>query len=51
DLASGRLVRLDLPDCVGGDYVFDIIYRTDTPPGPAANWLIERFKAQATAGY
>lgn len=49
DLASGRLVLLDLPDCTGGDYGFDIIYRTDTPPGPAANWLIERFKAQATA--
>lgn len=47
DLASGRLVLLDLPDCTGGDYGFDIIYRTDTPPGPAANWLIERFKAQA----
>lgn len=49
DLASGRLVLLDLPDCTGGDYGFDIIYRTDTPPGPAAKWLIERFKAQATA--
>lgn len=47
DLESGRLVPLDLPDCSGGDYVFDVIYRTDTPPGPAARWLIERFKAQA----
>jgi DNA-binding transcriptional LysR family regulator len=49
DLASGRLVRLDLPDCVGGDYLFDAIYRTDTPPGPAARWLIERFREQAHA--
>src|SRR5690606_7355697 len=46
DLASGRLVQLDLTDGFGGDYAFDAIYRTDTPPGPAANWLIERFKAQ-----
>jgi DNA-binding transcriptional LysR family regulator len=50
DLTSGRLVHLDLPDCPGGDYVFDVIYRTDTPPGPAAAWLIERFKSQASDG-
>lgn len=49
DLASGRLVRLDLPDCFGGHYAFDVIYRTDTPPGPAASWLIERFRAQIKA--
>lgn len=49
DLASGRLVRLELPDCPGGDYLFDVIYRTDTPPGPAARWLIERFKAQTAS--
>jgi DNA-binding transcriptional LysR family regulator len=46
DLESGRLVQLDLPDCPGGEYAFDVIYRTDTPPGPAAKWLIERLKAQ-----
>jgi DNA-binding transcriptional LysR family regulator len=46
DLANGRLVRLELPDCAGIHYPFDVIYRTDTPPGPAATWLIERFKAQ-----
>lgn len=49
DLVSGRLVCLDLPDCAGGDYLFDVIYRTDTPPGPAARWLIERFKEQVGA--
>ena len=48
DLASGRLVHLELPDCAGGDYAFDAIYRTDMPPGPATRWLIERFKAQVT---
>lgn len=47
DMANGRLVLLDLPDCAGGDYLFDVIYRTDTPPGPAAQWLIERFREQA----
>ena len=25
------------------------IYRTDTPPGPAASWLIARFEAQPAA--
>jgi DNA-binding transcriptional LysR family regulator len=49
DLAQGRLVPLDLPDARGGDYTLDVVYRTDTPPGPAATWLIERFKAQAAA--
>lgn len=47
DMAFNRLVQLDLPDCAGGDYQFDVIYRTDTPPGPAAKWLIERFREQA----
>ncbi len=46
DLASGRLVRLELPDCPPIDYTFEVLYRTDTPPGPAATWLIERFKEQ-----
>ena len=47
DLDSGRLVLLDLPDYKGGLYPFDAIYRTDTPPGPAASWLISRFAGQA----
>jgi len=50
DLAAGRLVQLDMPDSIGGDYVLEAIYRTDTPPGPAASWLINRFLGQATAG-
>lgn len=49
DMAVNRLVQLDLPDCAGGDYLFDVIYRTDKPPGPAARWLIERFRDQARA--
>ncbi|WP_416051046.1 LysR family transcriptional regulator [Cupriavidus basilensis] len=47
DLDAGRLVLLDLPDNHGNFYPFDAIYRTDTPPGPAAAWLIERFSGQA----
>ena len=47
DLVAGRLVRLDMPDSIEGYYVMDAIYRTDTPPGPAGKWLIERFRFQA----
>jgi hypothetical protein len=38
-----------MPDNISGDYAMDAIYRTDTPPGPAGSWLIERFRAQARA--
>jgi len=48
DLESGRLVHLDMPDHKGGDYTFAAIYRTDTPPGPAASWLISRFQGQVS---
>jgi DNA-binding transcriptional LysR family regulator len=47
DLLAGRLVYLDMPDSIEGYYVLDAIYRTDTPPGPAGRWLIERFRYQA----
>lgn len=46
DLASGMLVELNLPDRPAFDYPIDAIYRNDTPPGPAGNWLIERFRQQ-----
>ena len=36
DLSTGRLKRLDLSEWSGGFYAFHAIYRTDTPPGPAA---------------
>jgi DNA-binding transcriptional LysR family regulator len=48
DLADGRLVRLDLPDARGGFYGLGAIYRTDSPPRPAAAWMVQRFVAQAT---
>jgi DNA-binding transcriptional LysR family regulator len=47
DLANGKLVMLDMPDSIGGDYVMDAIYRTDTPPGPAGSWLIEHLRKQS----
>jgi DNA-binding transcriptional LysR family regulator len=47
DLEGGRLVHLDLPEYKEGSYRLQAIYRTDTPPGPAASWLIARFEAQA----
>jgi len=46
DLAEGVLVLLDIPDLAPFDYLIDAIYRADTPPGPAATWLIERFRGQ-----
>jgi DNA-binding transcriptional LysR family regulator len=46
DLAAGRLVALALPDWPPVTYRMEAIHRTDTPPGPAARWLIDRFAAQ-----
>ena len=43
DLAAGRLRWLDLPEWLGGFYALHAIHRTDTPPGPAAAWLIRHF--------
>ena len=43
DLASGRLVRLAMPDETGFTYRMSGIYRSDAPPGPAASWLLQRF--------
>jgi DNA-binding transcriptional LysR family regulator len=48
DLDSGRLVHLDLPDARGAPYSLEVIYRTDTPPGPAVSWLIARFQSQVS---
>ena len=43
DFASGALVRLAMPDYPGGMYCLSAIYRRDTPPGPAASWLLQQF--------
>jgi DNA-binding transcriptional LysR family regulator len=42
DLSAGRLVGLDLPEWPGVDFAFAVIRRTDTHPGPAGRWLIDR---------
>jgi DNA-binding transcriptional LysR family regulator len=42
DIEAGRLVRLNLREWRGGEYVMQAIYKVDTPPGPAGRWLIER---------
>lgn len=44
DLAAGRLVRLALDHWSAGLYALQAIHRADTAPGPAARWLVERFK-------
>jgi DNA-binding transcriptional LysR family regulator len=49
DLERGRLIRLNLPEFPGASYQFSAIYRTDTPPGPAASWLIRRLQEQVGA--
>lgn len=49
DLVSGTLVRLAMPDHVGGTYRFAGIWRRDAPPGPAATWLLDRFVELGTA--
>lgn len=48
DLDSGRLVRVNIPEYKNAVYSFDVIYRSDLPPGPAANWLIARFVQQSS---
>jgi DNA-binding transcriptional LysR family regulator len=48
DLDSGSLIRLDPPGALPFTYRFEAIYRSDSPPGPAGSWLIERFRLQAT---
>ena len=46
DLQAGRLVALNLPDWPNVEVSFTLTYRTDTPPGPAGQWLIDRFSRQ-----
>lgn len=43
DLVAGTLVRLSMPDHSGGTYRFAGVWRRDTPPGPAASWLLDQF--------
>lgn len=45
DLEGGSLRRLAIPRHKGGTYRFRGIWRRDTPPGPAASWLLDHFAA------
>jgi DNA-binding transcriptional LysR family regulator len=50
DLLSGALVEIMPEDAPAGGHVVQMwaVYRTDSPPGPAGRWFIERLKrAQA----
>ena len=49
DLRAGRLVRLALAAGTAARYPFYAIYRTETPPGPATAWLLQRLRDQGTA--
>jgi DNA-binding transcriptional LysR family regulator len=46
DLAAGTLVEITLEDSriEGQLFQMSAAYRTETPPGPAGRWLIERLK-------
>jgi DNA-binding transcriptional LysR family regulator len=42
DIKRGRLVRLDMEAENDLSYRLHSLYRSDTPPGPSATWLMER---------
>jgi DNA-binding transcriptional LysR family regulator len=48
DLASGTLVAIGLEDAPSEGVVIAMsaIYRTDSPPGPAGRWFMERLKQE-----
>lgn len=46
DLRTRRLVQLPLTTGIGGLYSFQAIHRTETPPGPATAWLLQRLRRQ-----
>jgi DNA-binding transcriptional LysR family regulator len=48
DLASGALVQItaDSPPPEGYLITMSAVYRTDTPPGPAGRWFIDRLKQE-----
>jgi DNA-binding transcriptional LysR family regulator len=51
DLASGALVEIIAEDTPAGGHVVEMeaIYRTDSPPGPAGRWFIDRLKQAPTS--
>jgi DNA-binding transcriptional LysR family regulator len=47
EFAAGRLVRLRFSTRSQGEQAFALIYRADSPPGPAARWLAKHLMADA----
>jgi DNA-binding transcriptional LysR family regulator len=45
DIRNGRLVRLGMDAWDEVLYRFHTVHRSDTPPGPAARWLMQRLAA------
>jgi DNA-binding transcriptional LysR family regulator len=47
DLANGSLVKIEIEDIPDAMLVMPMsaVFRTDSPPGPAGRWLIERLKS------
>jgi DNA-binding transcriptional LysR family regulator len=46
DLEAGRLIELDIPGSRDALYPLQAIWRVQTPPGPATQWLIDRLAGQ-----
>ena len=46
DLASGALIQITTEDAPPGGQIIEMwaVYRTDSPPGPAGRWFIDRLK-------
>lgn len=49
DLASGRLVQLDLSEGSSVNFPLYVIHRGDEEPGPAGKWLMQQFLDRARA--
>jgi DNA-binding transcriptional LysR family regulator len=48
DIREGRLVRLAVTAWDNAIYRLQTIYRTNSPPGPATRWLMDRLKETLT---
>ncbi|GFE75587.1 LysR family transcriptional regulator [Novosphingobium sp. TCA1] len=44
DLASGELLELELPERPSKDYALVALWRKDSPPGPAAVWVLDEIR-------
>lgn len=48
DLESGALVQLHLPERPVIDYALVALWRKDSPPGPAAVWVLDELRERVT---